>query len=90
MKHEELIVELTDLAKQLGVTIRYDKGDFEGGYCILKDQKVLLVNKRMTPQRKASILAVALHEIGTDNMFLKPALREYIEDEVTRAMRTIK
>lgn len=90
MKHEELITELTDLAKHLGVTIRYDKGDFEGGYCILKDQKVLLVNKRMTPHRKASILAIALNEIGLDNMFIKPALREYIEDEVTRAERTTK
>jgi hypothetical protein len=90
MNHEERIVELTDLAKQLGVTIRYDKGDFEGGYCILKDQKVLLVNKRLTPQRKASVLAIAIHEIGLDNVFIKPALREYIEDEVTRALRTTK
>jgi len=90
MKNEELIVELTDLAKHIGVTIRYDKGDFEGGYCILKDQKVLLVNKRMTPQRKASILALAMHEMGLDNMFIKPALREYIEDEVTRTRQATK
>jgi len=85
MKHEELIEELHNIARQLGVTIRYERGDFEGGYCILKEQKLLLVNRRLMPQRKASVLATAMHEIGLDNVYLKPALRGYIEDEVTRS-----
>ena len=32
-------------AVQLGVTMRYERGDFEGGYCILRDQRLLLINK---------------------------------------------
>lgn len=85
MKHDELIEELHDIARQLGVTIRYERGDFEGGYCILKEQKLLLVNRRLMPQRRASVLATAMHEIGLDNVYLKPALRGYIEDEVARS-----
>jgi hypothetical protein len=90
MKHEEIIQELQDLAVQLNVTIRYERGDFEGGYCILKDKKILLVNRRLMPMRKASVLAVALQEIGLDNIFLKPVLRAYIEDEVAKAARSRK
>lgn len=90
MKQEEIIAELEDAAKQLGVTIRYEKGDFEGGFCILKTQKVLIVNKKLMPNRKAAVLAVAMQEIGLENVFIKPALREYIEDEVTRTMRAEK
>jgi hypothetical protein len=90
MKHEEIIQELQDLAVQLNVTIRYERGDFEGGYCILKDKKILLVNRRLMPMRKASVLAVALQEIGLDNVFLKPVLRAYIEDEVAKAARSRK
>jgi hypothetical protein len=85
MKHEELINEFQTLAGQLGITVRYEKGDFEGGYCILKDRKLLLVNRRLMPSRKASVLAAALQEIGLENVFLKPALREYIEDEAAKA-----
>lgn len=88
MKHEEIIEGLHDLARLLGVTIRYDKGDFEGGYCILKDQKLLLVNKRLSPPRKAAVLAIALQEIGLNTIFIKPALREFIEDEVARTTGT--
>ncbi len=73
---------------QLGVTIRYERGDFEGGYCVLKEQKLLLVNRRLLPLRKSAILALALHEIGLENVFLKPAVREYIEDEVAKTARS--
>jgi hypothetical protein len=90
VKQEELLVELEALAPQLGVTIRYEKGDFEGGYCILRDARILLVNKRLIPGRRASVLAVALHEIGLENLFIKPAVREYIEDEVARTLRAAR
>jgi hypothetical protein len=90
MKHEEIVAELHGLARQLGVAIRYEKGDFEGGYCTLKDEKVLLINKRLSPHRKAAVLALALHGIGLETVFIKPALREYIEDEVVRATKTAR
>jgi hypothetical protein len=87
MKHEEMIGELQEVARQLGVTVRYERGDFEGGYCILKTERVLLVNRRLLPARKAVELALALHEIGLESVFVKPAVREFIEDEVARNRR---
>ena len=90
MKHEDLIEELQTVAAQLSINIRYERGDFQGGYCILKDQRLLLVNRRLMPSRKASVLAVALQEIGLDDVYLKPAVRAYIEDEVVRSLRAAK
>jgi hypothetical protein len=87
MKHEELITELQGLADQLGVTVRYERGDFEGGYCVLREKRLLLINRRLGPSRKAALLAVAMQEIGLDNVYLKPVLRAYIEDEVAKAAR---
>lgn len=90
MKHEELILDLQQVAQELGITVRYEKGDFEGGYCILKDSRVVLVNKRILPARKAAVMALALNEIGLDDIFIKPAVRGYIEDEVARALRAAR
>ncbi len=90
MKPEDIIQELQVVAQQLGITGRYEKGDFEGGYCILKEQKLLLVNKRLMPAKKAAVLAVALREIGIDQMYLKPAVRAFIEDEVAKALRAVR
>ena len=90
MKHEELIAELEKLAAQLSVVVRYEKGDFEGGYCILKADRILLINKRLMSNKKASVFALALHEIGLDNVFIKPAVREFIEDEVARTTKAAR
>jgi hypothetical protein len=87
MKHEDLIQELQGLAGQLGVAVRYEKGDFDGGFCILKAEKILVVNKRLTPVRKASVLALGMHAIGIDDVYVKPALRAYIEDEIAKTLR---
>jgi hypothetical protein len=87
MNYLHIISELEEIVKQLGIHLRYEKGDFDGGYCILKDQKVLVVNKRMNDARKGSILAQALAEIGIDSVFIKPVTRKYIEDEVAKATK---
>ena len=87
MKHEEMIQELQDVARQMGITVRFDQGNFEGGYCILRAQQLLLVNRRLQPARKASVLARALREIGLDSVFVKPAVRAYIDDETARGRK---
>ena len=87
MDYPHIIGELEEVGKQLGLELRYEKGDFEGGYCVLKSQKVLVVNKRLSDARKASSLAQALAEYGIETTFIKPTLREFIEDEVARASK---
>ena len=87
MKAEDIIEELQDVARQIGVTIRFEKGDFEGGYCVLRDQRLVLINRRLMLSRKASLLALALQNIGLETIFLKPAIRQYIEDEAVKAER---
>jgi hypothetical protein len=77
---EDLIQELKSLAAQLGATVRFEKGDFKGGYCILKDSKVIVINKLANLQRKAFILSIALKELGVDDIYINPKLREIIEE----------
>jgi hypothetical protein len=77
---EEFIQELKALAIQLGAEVRFEKGNFKGGYCILKESKVIVINKMANLQRKAMILSMALKELGIDEVFLTPRLRELINE----------
>jgi hypothetical protein len=77
---EEFIQDLKALAIQLGAEVRFEKGDFKGGYCILKESKVIVINKMANLQRKAMILSIALKELGIDEVFLTPRLRELINE----------
>ena len=77
---EEIIQDLKNLALQMGAEVRFEKGDFKGGYCILKDSKVIVVNKMANLQRKVMILSMALKELGIDKIYLTPKLREIIDE----------
>lgn len=79
---EEIIQDLKNLALQMGAEVRFEKGDFKGGYCILKDSKVIVVNKMASLQRKIMILSMALKELGIDKIYLTPKIREIIDEMV--------
>lgn len=77
---EETLQELKALVGQLGATLRFEKGNFKGGYCILNDSKVIVINKMASLQRKVMILSAALKELGVDKMYLSPKIREVIDE----------
>jgi len=77
---EILMEDLKSLATQMGASVRFERGDFKGGYCILKESKVIVINKLSNLQRKVMTLAAALNELGIDKVFLTPKLREIIEE----------
>jgi hypothetical protein len=88
MNYSHLVAELEQLAKRLGINIRYEKGDFEGGFCVLKEQKVVVVNKRLLDSRKASALALALNDYGVKLTDISDKLRLFIEDEAAKLRRS--
>jgi hypothetical protein len=88
MTPEQLIKELEDLAEKSSIALRYEKGDFDGGYCVLKTERIIVINKRLAPQKRTSVLAQALAEVGIEEVYLKPAVREFIEDELAKVAKS--
>ena len=77
---ELFLDELKKLAAEMGARVRFERGDFQGGYCILNESRVIVINKLSTTQRKIMILSAALKELGIDEVYLPPRLREFIDE----------
>lgn len=77
---ELLLGELREAVELIGYRLRFELGDFQGGACVLKEQRLILVNRRATIERKLAIIARALGSIGIEGVYLKPAVRTFIED----------
>lgn len=77
---EDIIQDLKGLASQLGAEVRFEKGDFKGGYCLIRDSKVIVINKMTNHQRKVIILSRALKDLGIEEIYLTPRLREIIDE----------
>jgi hypothetical protein len=87
MNQEELLKELEELAARSNIVIRYEKGDFEGGFCVLKAERLIMINKKLPTPKRAAVLAQGLAEVGIDEIYLKPVVREFIEDELAKAAK---
>jgi hypothetical protein len=85
MTNEEFFEELKALSSELGIRVRFENGDFDGGYCLLREERMLVLNRRATIPRKIRTLALGLTEYGLGETFVRPALRESIEDEIAKA-----
>jgi hypothetical protein len=85
MSEEETLFALETLAKTLDVEVRYEKGDFIGGLCRIDDKAILLLQKTDPLYRKITIMARELGNLKLDDIFVVPALRALIEEEVASA-----
>ena len=81
---KQTLNELEEVVEKLGYKVRYEKGNFEGGYCLLKESHLFVINSRKELERKIAIVAKNLKELGIDDIFVKPQIREVIEREARR------
>ncbi|MCE2964156.1 MAG: hypothetical protein ACK5UE_12665 [Chitinophagales bacterium] len=44
--------KVENLLKEMGYLLRYEKGNFNSGYCLLKDKKIIIINKYFTDDVK--------------------------------------
>ena len=84
---KQLLAELEDVVQRLGYKLRYEKGNFEGGYCLLKESRLFVINSRNEAEKRVGIIARNLKEIGIDDIFVKPQIREVIEQENAKSVK---
>ena len=76
---EELIVMFEELADRLNIKLVQDKGDFDGGSCLIREENFIVVNKRKPLEQRLKVLAREFGKINLVDVYLVPALRSYIE-----------
>lgn len=77
---DSILQDLKQLAQEMGAKVRFERGDFKGGYCILREDKTIVINKLSTLQKKIMILTAALKDLGIKEHYIQPRIREIIEE----------
>jgi hypothetical protein len=75
---------LQEILESVGVEVRCErmKGDvafFPGGLCRLKGRPVVIINNRASQLERLMILARAVKGFDLSHIYLKPAVREFLE-----------
>lgn len=86
MDEQFIIDQLEELVERFGIKIRYEPmhQDEEsvklvGGMCRLKEEYMLIINSKATFAEKIRALAEALRHFDLDGVYIRPALREFLE-----------
>jgi hypothetical protein len=79
----QFLLKIEEMITESDYTLRYEKGSFKSGYCVLKDQKIIIVNKFFTAEGKINALLDILKGITLDpSRFSEKSLK--LHEELTQ------
>ena len=80
----QFLTKLEDLIAESDYIMRYEKGNFKSGYCLLKEQKIMIVNKFFAMEGKINALLDILKNLELDtSKFSEKNMKLY--NELTQA-----
>ena len=80
----QYLKRVEDLFKAGGYMLRYERGHFQPGKCVLREKKVVVVNKFFTTEAKIS----ALSELATESEWDLEALESAHRNLLTEICQT--
>lgn len=84
MKSEQVYKLLKDVAEKLNIAVKEQNLRTAGipvksGFCIVRDEKLFIIDKHLTNYRKAKILGEFLSQFPLDDIYIVPKVREILK-----------
>ncbi len=79
MKDSELLAQLEEVIRQLGIELVWDDGEFRGGICRVEGKQLFLMNRVLPGSQKVEILCRELSYLDLSQIFILPRVRQRIE-----------
>lgn len=72
--------KIEKLIEEAGYIIRYERGTFQSGYCILEQKKVIVLNKFLQTEGRINTLVDLLSVLNIEPTHLSPDSRKLYEE----------
>lgn len=81
IKHTKpTLQKLEQVFQELDYTVRYEKGTFNSGYCIVENTRVVVINRFFDTDNRVGVLLDILSEILLDENILSEKSRNFIKN----------
>ena len=74
-----LLEKIEQLFGELGYTVRYERGSFQSGYCMVHQQRIAVVNKFFDVEARINTLLEILDTLTVDPESLSPTGQQTYE-----------
>ena len=85
MKYTESTLDkLQKIAEQAGYVLRYERGTFQSGYCILENKKVVVLNKFLQTEGRINTLIELIPQLEVNTDLLSEESKKIYMDVVSK------
>jgi hypothetical protein len=64
---KHFLKKLEDLLSELGFVLRYEKGNFQSGYCLVENRNILVVNKFFDTENRIQVIIEIIQQLDNFN-----------------------
>jgi hypothetical protein len=79
--------KIEKLVEELNYVVRYERGSFQSGYCILEQRKVVVLNKFLTLEGRINALIELIPQFNIDPGALSPESKKVYDDIMSRVQQ---
>ena len=76
--------KLEKILDESGYILRYERGTFQSGYCILEERKVVVLNRFLQLEGKISTMIDIIPQLQIDVEALSPESKKLYDDLISR------
>lgn len=85
MKYTQTTLDkIEKIAEEVGYIVRYERGSFQSGFCILEEKKVVVLNKFLPLEGRINTMIDLLPQLKIDSEALTPDSRKWYDDIMGR------
>ena len=85
MKYTQTTLDkIEKVVEETGYIVRYERGSFQSGFCILEEKKVVVLNKFLALEGRINTLIDLLPQLKIDVEALTPESRKVFDDVMAR------
>ena len=85
MKYTQSTIDkLEKILDEANYVLRYERGSFQSGYCILEERKVVVLNKFLQLEGRINTLVDLIPQLSIDQETLSPDIRKFYLEVMAR------
>ncbi|MCY4159965.1 MAG: hypothetical protein OXE92_10980 [Bacteroidetes bacterium] len=83
-KDTAILRAMEGIVKKIGYTVRWERGQFQGGSCTLVGNKLIVLNRHHPTEVHLGILARTLKDVPLDDISMRKGMRKHVESIIRR------
>jgi hypothetical protein len=90
MKYTQTTLEkLEKILEEAGYVVRYERGTFQSGYCILEEKKVVVLNKFLQLEGRLNTLIDIIPQLNINTGLLSPDSQKIYQEVMAKKAESL-